>query len=207
MKPLIKICGVNDIQILHELIMIDEVNFIGFIFYNDSPRNVTDNFLKKISKIDFKNKRPVCVYVNSSKEHIQETSSYFNNPILQFHGDETNQFCNSFNNEYWKVIRVKDLLSIKKISKYHNASAILFENYEENIYGGTGKSFNWNLLENIKSLDTKIIISGGINIKNVHNAINIEPWCIDINSGVESSAGVKDLNLINEIIEVYKYGF
>ena len=207
MKPLIKICGVNDIQILHELIMIDEVNFIGFIFYNDSPRNVTDNFLQKISKIDFKNKRPVCVYVNSSKELIKETSSYFNNPILQFHGDETNQFCNSFNNEYWKVIRVKDLLSIKKISKYHNASAILFENYEENIYGGTGKSFNWNLLENIKSLDTKIIISGGINIKNVHNAINIEPWCIDINSGVESSAGVKDLNLINEIIEVYKYGF
>ena len=207
MKPLIKICGVNDLQILHELIMIDEVNFIGFIFYNDSPRNVTDNFLKKISKIDFKNKRPVCVYVNSSKEHIQKTSSYFNNPILQFHGDETNQFCNSFNNEYWKVIRVKDLLSIKKISKYHNASAILFENYDENIYGGTGKSFNWNLLENIKSLDTKIIISGGINIKNVHNAINIEPWCIDINSGVESSAGVKDLNLINEIIEVYKYGF
>ena len=207
MKPLIKICGVNDLQILHELIMIDEVNFIGFIFYNDSPRNVTDNFLKKISKIDFKNKRPVCVYVNSSKEYIQETSSYFNNPILQFHGDETNQFCNSFNNEYWKVIRVKDLLSIKKISKYHSASAILLENYEENIYGGTGKSFNWNLLENIKSLDTKIIISGGINIKNVHNAINIEPWCIDINSGVESSAGVKDLNLINEIIEVYKYGF
>ena len=207
MKPLIKICGVNDLQILHELIMIDEVSFIGFIFYNDSPRNVTDNFLKKISKIDFKNKRPVCVYVNSSKEHIQETSSYFNNPILQFHGDETNQFCNSFNNEYWKVIRVKDLLSIKKISKYYSASAILLENYEENIYGGTGKSFNWNLLENIKSLDTKIIISGGINIKNVHNAINIEPWCIDINSGVESSAGVKDLNLINEIIEVYKYGF
>ena len=207
MKPLIKICGVNDLQILHELIMIDEVNFIGFIFYNDSPRNVTDNFLNKISKIDFKNKRPVCVYVNSSKEYIQETSSYFNNPILQFHGDETNQFCNSFNNEYWKVVRVKDLLSIKKISKYHNASAILFENYEENIYGGTGKSFNWNLLENIKSLDTKIIISGGINIKNVHNAINIEPWCIDINSGVESSAGVKDLNLINEIIEVYKYEF
>ena len=98
-------------------------------------------------------------------------------------------------------------IRIYKISKYHNASAILFENYEENIYGGTGNSFNWNLLENIKSLDTKIIISGGINIKNVHNAINIEPWCIDINSGVESSAGVKDLNLINEIIEVYKYGF
>ena len=128
MKSLLKICGVNDIKILHELIMIDEVSFIGFIFHDNSPRNVTDNFLKKISKIDFKNKRPVCVYVNSSKKFIQETSSYFNNPILQFHGDETNEFCNSFNNDFWKVIRVKDLLSIEKISEYHNASAILFEN-------------------------------------------------------------------------------
>ncbi len=205
MKSLLKICGVNDIKILHELIMIDEVSFIGFIFHDNSPRNVTDNFLQKISKIDFKNKRPVCVYVNSSKKFIQETSSYFNNPILQFHGDETNEFCNSFNNDFWKVIRVKDLLSIEKISEYHNASAILFENYEENMYGGTGKSFNWNLLKNIKSLDMKIIISGGINIKNVHNAINIKPWCIDINSGVESSTGVKDLNLISKIIEVYKH--
>ena len=51
----------------------------------------------------------------------------------------------------------------------------------------------------------KMIVSGGINIKNVHNAINIKPWCVDINSGVESSSGVKDLKLINEIIEVYKY--
>ena len=72
-------------------------------------------------------------------------------------------------------------------------------------YGGTGKSFDWHILENIKTLDMKIIVSGGINIKNVHNAININPWCIDINSGVESSAGVKDLKLINEILEIYKH--
>ena len=51
----------------------------------------------------------------------------------------------------------------------------------------------------------KIIVSGGINIKNVHNAININPWCIDINSGVESSTGVKDLKLINEILEIYNH--
>jgi phosphoribosylanthranilate isomerase len=117
---------------------------------------------------------------------------------------ETNDFCNSFNNDFWKVIRVKNIASIEKISEYPDASAILFENYEKNKFGGTGKSFDWNFLENIKSLDMKIIVSGGINIKNVHNAINIEPWCIDINSGVESFAGVKDLKLINEIIEVYK---
>jgi phosphoribosylanthranilate isomerase len=204
MKPLIKICGVNDLEILNELIMIDELNFVGFIFYQASPRNITESFLQKINNVDFQNKRPVCVYVNAPRDLIQETSSYFKNPILQFHGEETNDFCNSFNNDFWKVIRVKNILSIEKISEYPDASAILFENYEKNKFGGTGKSFDWNFLENIKSLDMKIIVSGGINIKNVHNAINIEPWCIDINSGVESFAGVKDLKLINEIIEVYK---
>ena len=204
MKPLIKICGVNDLEILNELIMIDELNFVGFIFYQASPRNITESFLQKINNVDFQNKRPVCVYVNAPRDLIQETSSYFKNPILQFHGEETNDFCNSFNNDFWKVIRVKNISSIEKISEYPDASAILFENYEKNKFGGTGKSFDWNFLENIKSLDMKIIVSGGINIKNVHNAINIKPWCIDINSGVESFAGVKDLKLINEIIEVYR---
>lgn len=205
MKPLVKICGIQDLKVLHELIMIDEVNFIGFIFYTDSPRNIADSFLQEIKTFNFKDKRPVCVYVNASRKLIEETSSYFKNPILQFHGDETNDFCNSFNNDFWKVIRVKDLSSIERISEYHDASAILLENYEKEKYGGTGKSFNWNFLENIKSLDMKMIVSGGINIKNVHNAINIEPWCIDINSGVESSVGVKDLKLINKIIEIYKH--
>ena len=145
------------------------------------------------------------MYVNASRSLIEETSSCFDNPVLQFHGDETNEFCKSFNKDFWKVIRVRDLSSIQKISEYQDASAILLENYEKDKYGGTGKSFDWQLLENIKTLDMKIIVSGGINIKNVHNAININPWCIDINSGVESSAGVKDLKLINEILEIYNH--
>ena len=58
-----------------------------------------------------------------------------------------------------------------------------------------------NLMNNIKDLDIKIILSGGINIKNVDNAIDINPWCIDINSGVESSPGFKDINLTNKLIE------
>ena len=205
MKPLIKICGINELKILNELIMIEEIDFIGFIFYQDSLRNVSNDLLQQLKDIDLKEKRPVCVYVNASRSLIEETSSYFDNPVLQFHGDETNEFCKSFNKDFWKVIRVRDLSSIQKISEYQDASAILLENYEKDKYGGTGKSFDWQLLENIKTLDMKIIVSGGINIKNVHNAININPWCIDINSGVESSAGVKDLKLINEILEIYNH--
>ena len=201
MKPLVKICGIKDLTILNELILIDEVTFLGFIFYQDSPRNISSNFLNKIKNINFKNKRPVCVYVDPTKSFVEETSSCFENAILQFHGDETNEFCKSFKKDFWKVIRVKDSSSIKRFSKYPDASAILFENYKAGQHGGTGKTFDWSLLETIKSLDIKIIVFGGINIKNVHNAINIEPWCIDINSGVESSAGVKDLKLIKEILK------
>ena len=205
MKPLIKICGINELKTLNALILIKEIDFIGFIFYQDSLRNVSKNLLQQFKNIDLKEKRPVCVYVNASRSLIEETSSYFDNPVLQFHGDETNEFCKSFNKDFWKVIRVRDLSSIQNISEYHDASAILLENYEKGKYGGTGKSFDWHLLENIKTLDMKIIVSGGINIKNVHNAININPWCIDINSGVESSAGVKDLKLINEILDIYNH--
>jgi len=204
MKPLVKICGINDLNILKELVEIDEVHFLGFIFYQSSPRNVTKDFLREIKNVNFKNKRPVCVYVNESKEFIQSTSSYFNNPILQFHGEETNEFCNSFKKDFWKVIRVEDEINNKIFSQYNDASAILFENFKEGQPGGTGSSFNWELLRNIKSLDMKVIISGGINIKNVDNAIDTDPWCIDINSGVESNSGIKDLNQINEILKFFK---
>ena len=201
MKPLIKICGVADGDNLIKLIKIEKINFLGFIFYKQSPRNATNEFINSISNLDFKNKRAVCVYVNADREFIEETSSYFANPILQFHGDETNAFCKSFKKDFWKVIRVKDAESIKLVTNYPDASGILFENYETGIYGGTGNSFDWNLMNNIKDLDIKIILSGGINIKNVDNAIDINPWCIDINSGVESSPGLKDINLTNKLIE------
>ena len=146
MKPLVKICGINDLNILKELVEIDEVHFLGFIFYQSSPRNVTKDFLREIKNVNFKNKRPVCVYVNESKEFIHSTSSYFDNPILQFHGDETNEFCNSFKKDFWKVIRVKDEINNKIFSEYNDASAILLENFKEGQPGGTGSSFNLSLI-------------------------------------------------------------
>ena len=204
MKPLIKICGIKDLEIFNQLIKSEEIDFLGFIFYEKSPRYVSSDFLHAINNINFINKRPVCVYVDASEEFIKETSSNFNNPILQFHGNETNDFCKSFDNEFWKVIRVKDSESMNMIYDYPDASAILLENYKKGIYGGTGSSFDWSLVENLKINDKKVIISGGINIKNVDNAIRINPWCIDINSGVEISPGIKNLDLIKEILKKFK---
>lgn len=202
MKPLIKICGIADLNFLNEVIQINEINYLGFIFYENSPRNVTKDLLNDIKRFDFKDKRPVCVFVNASFEFIKESISYFKDPLLQFHGDETNQFCSSFKKDFWKVIHVKSIESIDRIEEYPDASAILLENYKKDQFGGTGESFDWDIVKKA-NLSKKIVLSGGINVKNVDNAISTQPWCIDINSGVESSIGIKNITLVNKILEKF----
>ena len=202
MKPLIKICGIADLNFLNEVIQINEINYLGFIFYENSPRNVTKDLLNDIKRFDFKDKRPVCVFVNASSEFIKESISYFKDPLLQFHGDETNQFCSSFQKDFWKVIHVKSIESIDRIEEYPDASAILLENYKKDQFGGTGESFDWDIVKKA-NFSKKIVLSGGINVKNVDNAISTQPWCIDINSGVESSIGIKNITLVNKILEKF----
>ena len=200
-KSKIKICGISNLDVLKELINLN-INYVGFIFYSKSPRYVDSDFLESFKDIDFKNTKPVCVYVNPDEEYVYKTSSYFSNPILQFHGDESNDFCESFGLEYWKAIRVKEKNDVLKTRSHSSASAILFENHKEGIYGGTGETFNWNWLNDLEQKEQYFILSGGINSENVHNALCTNPWCIDLNSGVESEEGIKDITLIKNILKI-----
>ena len=205
-SPKVKICGISNIEILKTLISLD-LDFIGFIFYSKSPRYVDTKFLQSIEDIDFKDSRPVCVYVNADENYIYETSSYFNNPILQFHGDEENNFCESFGLDYWKAIRVKDKEDLETISLYNSAQAILLENHKEGSYGGTGESFNWIILKDIENDDQNFVLSGGINSQNVDNALKTNSWCLDLNSGVESQEGIKNIELVKDILKTIEtYG-
>ena len=202
-NPKIKICGVSDIDILKQLINFN-LDYVGFIFYSKSPRFVDEAFLEKIQDIDFKDTRPVCVYVNADEGFIYKTSSFFNNPILQFHGDEDQNFCETFGLDYWKAIRIKDENDIEKISEYNSASAILLENHKDGTYGGTGDSFNWELLKDIDNDFQNFVLSGGINSENVDNALKTNSWCLDLNSGVESQEGIKDILLIKDILKTIR---
>ena len=202
-KQKIKICGISNLLILKELIAL-EVDYVGFIFFTKSPRNVSNDFLESLKEIDFKSTRPVCVFVNPKEEEVYQTSSYLTDPILQFHGDESDEFCESFGLDYWKAIRVKNETDLDLIDLYPSASAILLENHVPGIYGGTGESFDWNILDNSAELANNIVLSGGINSENVHNAITTNSWCIDLNSGVESEKGVKDIKLIKNILNIIK---
>ena len=205
-SPKVKICGISNIETLKTLISLD-LDFIGFIFYSKSPRYIDTKFLQSIEDIDFKDSRPVCVYVNADEDYIYETSSYFNNPILQFHGDEENNFCESFGLDYWKAIRVKDKEDLETISLYNSAQAILLENHKEGSYGGTGESFNWTILKDIENDDQNFVLSGGINSQNVDNALKTNSWCLDLNSGVESQEGIKNIELVKDILKTIEtYG-
>ena len=205
-NPKIKICGVSDIDILKQLINLN-LDYVGFIFYSKSPRFVDEVFLEKIQDIVFIDTRPVCVYVNADEDFIYKTSSFFNNPILQFHGDEDQNFCETFGLGYWKAIRIKDENDIEKISQYNSASAILLENHKDGTYGGTGESFNWELLKDIDNDFQNFVLSGGINSENVDNALKTNSWCLDLNSGVESQEGIKDILLIKDILKTIRnYG-
>ena len=199
----VKVCGVSNPEMVKQLLKL-ELDFIGFIFYKKSPRYVSNQIAQDLLSVDFGNTRPVCVYVNPTRDYVLETSSYFDNPILQFHGEEPESFCDSFNLEYWKAIRVKSSSSFSEILSYQSAEAILLENHKDGLYGGTGEAFDWSLIKDHDDQIKKIILSGGINIENVDNAIDTLPWCIDLNSGVESSIGKKDIELIIDILKNIK---
>ena len=195
----LKICGINDIDILQHACEAG-LDFVGFIMVNESPRNISNNFLASLESFDFLSTTPVFVFVNPSVDEVKKITSNFENAILQFHGDEEDSFCRQFDQLFWKTIRVKDSQSLEAINDFPTADAILLETFSQDAYGGTGKVFDWGLLEKI-SVQRKFVLAGGINPKNIKEAVSVDPWCIDVNSGVESSVALKDKALMDEIIK------
>ena len=200
----LKICGINDIDILEHACEAG-LDFVGFIMVNESPRNISNNFLASLERFNFLSTTPVFVFVNPSVDEVKKITSNFENAILQFHGDEEDSFCRQFDQLFWKTIRVKDSQSLEAINDFPSADAILLETFSQDAYGGTGKVFDWGLLEKI-SVQKKFVLAGGINPKNIKEAVSVDPWCIDVNSGVESSVALKDKALMDEIIKNIKNG-
>ena len=198
----LKICGIRDTNILQYACEAG-VDFAGFIMANDSPRKISNDFLSSLETFNFHGTTPVFIFVNPSVDEVKRITTNIENPILQFHGEEADSFCQQFNHSFWKTIRVKDSQSLKAVNNFPSANALLLETFSGDAYGGTGKVFDWSLLKNI-SLQSKFILAGGINSKNIKEAAYLNPWCIDVNSGVESSLAHKDRNLIAQIIKILK---
>lgn len=207
----VKVCGLTKLNQIKELIDL-KVDFLGFIFYEKSPRYVLNYLsLKQIAEVPHFKK--VGVFVNEDLEKIIEISGQSDLNFIQLHGDETEEFISELRQKLnskiaiIKVIRIGNLTENLE-SKIHNLKSkidyLLFDT-DSKAFGGTGKTFDWNILNEIK-IPIPYFLSGGISLENVHqlSTINHQPIALDINSKFEIEPGNKDLEKIKEFIKLLK---
>ena len=186
----VKICGMTNLKDV-KVAVDGGVDAVGFIFYKKSPRSVTMQAVRKIVLELPPFVDSVGVFVNETAEQINKIADRCNLDRVQLHGNESPTFCKKIRRRVIKAIRVKDIQSLKKLSDYP-VSSFLLDTFSEDQYGGTGKVFDWNLAYPAKKYGP-IILAGGLTPINVHQAIQrIQPYGVDVCSGVESQPGIKD---------------
>ncbi|MBW2650956.1 MAG: phosphoribosylanthranilate isomerase [Deltaproteobacteria bacterium] len=199
----IKICGITN---LDDALAVYEsgADALGFIFYPKSPRYVSPKKAKEIIENLPREITRVGVFVNHRAEEVKEIVEFCGLDLVQLHGNETPGYCRQFSASI--VIKAfspraeKDLQMLKD----YPVRAILLDAYDPGLYGGTGKTSNWELAAKIKEMHP-LILSGGLNINNIRGAVEIvSPHAVDINSGVESSPGKKDHDKVRKIIELIR---
>lgn len=208
----LKVCGLTKLIQIKELIDL-QVDFLGFIFYEKSPRYVLNHLsLEQISEINHQGK--VGVFVNEDLEKIVEICEKAKLNFVQLHGDEDEKYIKLLRQmigesiKIIKVIRVGNQTSDKLQKTINQQPSII--NYllfdtDSQAFGGTGKTFDWNILNQIE-ISIPYFLSGGISLENIHqlSTINHQPFALDINSKFEIEAGNKDLNKIKEFINCKK---
>jgi len=199
MRTKIKICGITNSKNALDAVDLG-VDALGFVFFGESPRYIEPKKARKIINLLPSFVLRVGLFVNASKEEVLSAISDSSVNVLQFHGDEDEQFCNQFNLPYIKAISFQDGVNLLEYCKlFTSSSAILIDTYSENMRGGTGKTFNWDLLP--KELPLPLIVAGGLDSGNVSSLINsINPYGVDVSGGVESDKGVKDYTMMKNFV-------
>ncbi len=200
-RPFVKICGIRDVEMA--LIAAKAgADALGLVFYPPSPRAVQIEAARQIVESLPSYVETVALVVNQSAADIKKIIDGVKPTILQFHGDEDAIFCQQFGLPYWKAIRVNHLSDLLNLRiKFSSASRLLLDadTGEKGLYGGTGELFDWQLIP--QSLRNQIVLSGGLNPSNVANAIEtVNPWGVDVSSGVEADKGIKSAKLIQQFM-------
>ena len=200
----VKICGITNFEDAQTAILAG-CDMLGFVFYEKSPRYIRPDRAGDIISGLPGGVEKVALFVNEQKKTVIDILNQIKEiDILQFHGDETPDYCSAFNKRIIKVIRVKNKDSVKQMASY-NVNFFLLDAFKKDVYGGTGENFEWKLAKDAKAYNVPIILSGGLNPENVKEAIElVEPYAVDVSSGVEISPGRKDPELIKRFIQVVK---
>lgn len=204
--PRVKICGITRVE---DALAADRAgaDAIGLVFYAPSSRFVHD--LAQANEIAQAVGPFTCVtalFVNTSVKEVEKVLAAVPIQLIQFHGDEESSYCESFGLPYLKALRVKGPSSsvekaglAEKIHAYKSAAGILLDTFVQGQPGGTGETFNWELVPNDST--QAIVIAGGLTPDNVATALaQTGAYGVDVSGGVESAPGIKDKNLIKRFI-------
>jgi phosphoribosylanthranilate isomerase len=194
----IKICGITRRQDARAAAEAG-ADAIGLVFYPPSPR-----YLSTERAVEIRDALPpfvqtVALFVNADAAQVAQVLQRVRPAMLQFHGEETPEFCAQFGTPFVKACRVKPGVdALEYLRPYSRAAAWLFDSYVPE-YGGVGERFDWSLLP--AAHERPVIVSGGLSRENVAEAIRrVRPWGVDVSSGVESAKGVKDAGKIAAFI-------
>lgn len=174
---------------------------IGLVFAPASPRRVTLAQAVGIARALPPFVSTVALFVNAERTEVESVLEGLRPDLLQFHGDETPEYCASFGVPYIKAVRVRPGLDLLQFETAHGtARGLLLDAYHPQRHGGTGERFDWNLIP--AGLSKPVILAGGLTPANVAQAVRqVRPWAVDVSSGVEASPGIKDAAAIGRFIQ------
>ena len=200
MTHFIKICGITSKEDA-QMVEAEGADALGFILHEESQRFVEIDEVVTIvgslkSDLDI-----FLVFVNKELEYVEKCLNKIPKAIPQFHGDEDQSFCNKFDQGFVKAIRVNADTNFEDMNNnFGKAKMLLLDSYEEGLYGGSGKSFDWDLIGN--KLKIPFLLAGGIDTINVERALSsVSCKGIDVSSGVEHTPGIKDQAKVKDLIK------
>lgn len=194
----VKICGITNPE---DAVTAAELgaDAIGLVFAS-GPRRVTPALARSITGHLPPEILTAGVFADHDLAEVKEIMDFCRLDFAQLHGSESPAFCSALGNRVIKAFRVKDEEILRSITRYH-ACAYLLDSFSPDARGGTGRTFNWDIAVRAKKFG-KIILSGGLTPENVAEAISVvQPFAVDVSSGVESSPGKKDRGKIRAFIE------
>jgi len=198
MRTRVKICGITRRQDAEFSVEMG-ADALGLVFYSPSPRAVTIAQAQDIIRGLPPFVSLVALFVNATVDEVMACLTALPIGTLQFHGDETPEYCEQFKRPYMKALRMHDDIDLKaEVLRYSSATAILLDSYQPGVPGGTGQVFDWSL---IKQINKPLILAGGLNVDNVAEAIEqVKPYAVDVSGGVEQAKGIKDNKKISDFM-------
>lgn len=200
----IKMCGITRPEdAIHAVAA--GADAIGLVFYPPSPRAISAEQAAEIAAVVPAFVTVTALFVNASSEEVQSVLDRARIDLLQFHGDENDDFCRQFNRPYIKAIRVRQASDlVASCLRFPSALALLLDSYKPGVPGGTGETFDWSLIP--AQLTKPIILAGGLETDNVAHAIQqVKPYALDVSGGIEAAKGIKDpVKIAAFMNEVYR---